>query len=116
MCGVSWHCRYAALHQEKKKKFISVCGVSWKTGWPLCDKAFTFGCSQEAAGDGRHSNQSVPGHLHQTLSSELPIHLWTEIPCLFSSLFPLQSFGAKLNLMPMGQDGKLGQNSLFPHH
>lgn len=86
-----------------RKKFISACGVLWKTAWPLCDKTFTFGYSQEAAEDGRHSNQSVPAHLHHPLSSELLIHLWTEILCLFSFLFSLQSFGGKLNLMPRGR-------------
>lgn len=72
---------------ESLSVFVEYSGNSW-TGWPFCDKAFTFGCSQKAAEAGGNSNQSLPTRLYQPLSSELLIHLWTEIVCLFSFLSP----------------------------
>lgn len=33
---------------ESLSVFVEYSGNSW-TGWPFCDKAFTFGCSQKAA-------------------------------------------------------------------
>lgn len=86
---------------EGLSAFMEQSRNSW-TGWPSSDKAFTLGCSQKAAATGSNSNQSLPTHLHHPLSSELLIHLWTEIVCLFSFL-SLQTFGGKLNLMPRGR-------------
>lgn len=82
---VTLHCKYWAVGEWK---FINTREYSRKsrTGWPFCDKAFTFGCSQKATPTGGNSNQSLPTHLHHPLSSELLIHLWTEIVCLFSFL------------------------------
>ena len=58
---------------------------SSRTGWPFCDKAFTFGCSQEAA---ETLITHSPPAFFTPLSSQLPIHPWTldQIVCLFSFL------------------------------
>lgn len=70
---------------ESLSAFVEYSGNS-QTGWPVCDKVFTFGRSQKAAEAGGNSNQSLATRLHHLLSSELLIHLWTEIVCLFSFL------------------------------
>lgn len=86
--------------------FISLCGLFlgvFRTGWPSCDKRFTFGGSQKAAEAAGKSNQSLSTCLHRSLSSELLIHFWTEIICLFCFLSRSKLLPQKLNLMPRGR-------------
>lgn len=107
-----WHCKYSAVHEWK---FTSVCGVfqEFLDRMAIRDKAFTFGYSQKAAEAGRNSNQSPPAHFHHPLSSELLIHLWTEILCFFSFLSHCKLLVENWIWCP-GAGWKIGQNSLFP--
>lgn len=86
---------------ERLSAFVGFSG-SFRTGWPSCDKLFTFGGSQKAAEAAGKSNQSLSTCLQHTLSSELPIHSWTEIICLFCFLSCHKLLPHKLILMPRG--------------
>lgn len=91
---------YARL-SESLSAFVGF-SVSSRTGWPSCDKLFTFGGSQKAAEAAGKSNQSLSTCLQHNLSSELLIHFWTEIICLFCFLSCHKLLPQKLNLMPRG--------------
>ena len=98
---VTWHSKKSVCVSRKVYQRSQSILESSRTGWPFCDKAFTFGCSQEAA---ETLITHSPPAFFTPLSSQLPIHPWTldqNRMFIFFSL-TVETFGGKLNLTPKG--------------
>lgn len=97
---------------ESLSVFVEYSGNS-RTGWPFCDKAFTFGCSQKAAEAGGNSNQSLPTRLHHPFQ----VSYWStsgQKSYVYFLFFLTANFWWKIEFDAQGQDGKLGKIAYFP--